>query len=140
MRKYAHLAANMCTVGIKASIVWNTAGGIASAFGIPVIQIPKKQLEGIKTLFEKVSALDDNPSTFKKMESEGLKSGAAFNEFKAYLKELDDNNQMCRIYDEPEDKTVGMDKTWEDFLHSTVKKDKDGNDRIIWVGNRRNLR
>eukprot|EP01083_Nonionella_stella_P277788 944529_1 len=139
-KKYAQLAANMCTVGIKASIIWNTAGSIASAFGVPVIKIPKEQLEGIQTLLKKVSIGDNAPSNFTRMENGGLKSGNDFDEFEAYLKELDENNQMCKIYDELEDETIGMKKTWGNFLTQKITKDEDGNDRIIWVGKRKDLR
>eukprot|EP01083_Nonionella_stella_P277786 944527_1 len=136
-KKYAQLAANMCTVGIKASIVWNTAGNIASAFGVPVIQIPKKQLEGIKALLDEVIKVDEKRSKFMKIEDGGLKSGADFDEFKAYLKELDNNNQMCKIFDKPVDETIDTNKTWRNFLQRKVVKDKDGKDRIIWVDNRK---
>jgi hypothetical protein len=136
-RRYAQLAADMCTVGIKVAIVLNTAGMIASAFGIPMINIPKKQLEGIKTLLEQVTSDKGISPEFTGAQNGGLKSGSGLADFRCYLEQLDKNNQICRYNDKPMVESEVKDKTWENYLCPNVVKDENGEDRITWVDNKK---
>eukprot|EP00554_Chaetoceros_debilis_P010527 CAMPEP_0194109734 /NCGR_PEP_ID=MMETSP0150-20130528/9155_1 /TAXON_ID=122233 /ORGANISM="Chaetoceros debilis, Strain MM31A-1" /LENGTH=573 /DNA_ID=CAMNT_0038798753 /DNA_START=69 /DNA_END=1790 /DNA_ORIENTATION=+ len=123
MQKIVKVGADLCTIGIKASVLWNATGTIASAFGIPVEMMNKEQIEKIRSFLVKVK--EGNP----------LDPGDDIANFGTYLKELDGKSKVCHFLDNVKEDEV-KEKKWSDALRKATVRTQSGKTQLTWIDKR----
>jgi len=102
MKHFAKLGADMVAIGMQASVVWNVAGKLVSAFGILVPRLENENLDKIQSFFQKLNEMNEKEPLSDFQDGE-VSSALKLDAFGAYLNELDTgtpDGKMCHLFEE----------------------------------------